>query len=69
LVAVGETEAEKKMKPIYWKINGIKGWYIWSISKHDILEGQNCGPFLSCQSCWEAIQKIENETPNKTPKI
>ena len=52
-------EGDLKMKPILWKINGLKCWYIWSFKHKDILEGNGCGPFLTKEGAWEAITQIE----------
>ena len=49
------------MRPIFWKVDGLQAWYIWLIKEKDILEGEGCGPFLSQDSCWQAIHKIEEE--------
>ena len=48
-----------EMKPILWTINGVNGWYIWSIKHKDILEGGCCGPFFTESDAWQAISKIE----------
>jgi len=49
------------MKPTYARVNGLCAWYIWSFALRDILEGEGCRPFLTEESCWQAIRKIESK--------
>ena len=44
-------------RPIYFRIGGIWGWYIWDYDLKDILEGENCGPFYTKYACWDAINE------------
>ena len=47
------------MRPIFFEVDGIYAWYIWDNGLKGILEGDGCGPFLSIDSCYDAIRDIK----------